>query len=320
MVLGIIILHYLNYGGFLTENISQTNHVIVNFFESISIVCCNVFIIITGYLCINKDHIKIRKVFDILFMLITYGIIIFIISLLLKIQFFNFNTILIFVKSITSRWFVTNYIILYLLIPLINKFVKQLDKKEYIYLIFILVLFFSIWPTFFDNVTLKDNGYGIINFFILYLIGGFIKLFNKDFNSAMLVIIYIFTLLITYVGSFYIGRVWMYSSIFCLINSVCVFMIFKNLNIKDNKIINIVSSCSLAIYVLHENQLIVRYLFKNVLKTPLFYDSNYMFVHMIVCSIIVLIICCIIEMIRKYIMSKTFDKLFNKISLINKQV
>ena len=213
LILMVIGLHYFNGSmGGLLSNVDKfsVNYYLANFIESAFIIAVNVFIIITGYFMINKNEISVKKVYHLLSICIFYGIVIFVILLAIgKIQL-NLSSIKNLIYTIDNRWFIVIYCILYLLIPFINKLLKSISKKQFQMLLGILIFFFSIWPTFFTNITVNDNGYGIINFIILYLIGGYIKLYKDDKKySSISYIIYIVCTIITTFISIYKNRTWM---------------------------------------------------------------------------------------------------------------
>lgn len=75
-----------------------------------------------------------------------------------------------------NRWFVRDYIILMLLSPFINVCLTRLSKEKYRILIMILLLIFSIWPSFFSNPPIDDYGFSCVHFILLYTISGYLKL------------------------------------------------------------------------------------------------------------------------------------------------
>ena len=173
-ILMIIVLHYCNesIGGALSNvAFGTTNYYIINILESLCIVAVNIFILITGYFSCDKKSIRVSKIFKILSMCLCYGIIIYIIVLLIGNIKVNEDSLLVLLKTILDRWFIVIYIILYLLIPYINKLINNISKRNLLILILINYIFFYMWTTIFTKTPLHDNGYGIVNFINLYLIG-----------------------------------------------------------------------------------------------------------------------------------------------------
>lgn len=323
LILMVICLHYMNMnmniGNAIVDSLSM-NGVLSHFIVSFCIIACNVFVMITGYYSNKKKDISIRKFVDLLLEYLFYGCCIASIYLLLNHG--NSGGLSYIVKSVVDRWFIVLYIILYLLIPYINIIVNNINKKNYLLLLIILLLFFSIWPTFLTDITCKDYGYGIVNFILLYLIGAY--LFKNPIskkNKNIIILLGFVSLFVTTALSFRFQRAWNYNSVFVIIQSVATFVIFKDINIsKFGGLIKKISSCSLAVYLIHENTLISSFIFQTIFKSTVYKMEWYSFINMIITVICVFISCCIIEIIRQLLFKHTINKLLDKITVLNKKV
>ena len=319
MVLG---LHYLNakMGGALGFTDKNTfNFYFIHAMESAFIIAVNVFILITGYFMIKKEKISIKKVCELVAICIFYGVVIFALVVLFNDININKNTLKTFLFTIINRWFIVIYIILYLLIPYINRVVNSISKKQLKCLIIIMLIFFSIWPTFISTATVRDNGYGIINFVLLYLIGGYIRLYKDEKqNIWKYLFLYLLMTIITTSYSLKFARAWHYNCIFNIISSISLFLIFKNIKFK-NKVINKLSKYTLSVYIIHENSFIVRYIYQVIFKTPQFYNNKFLPVHFFATIITLYIACIVIDVIRKFIFKYTVDRLLN-CKIFNKEI
>lgn len=316
-ILMVITLHYLNgkMGGALNNVIiGSFNYYLVHFIESLCVVAVNVFIIITGYFSYQRSKIKISKPIYLLYLSVIYGIIIYAILLIIGRVSVNQESLLKLLNSIMNRWFVIVYIVLYLLIPYINKLINYISQKNYKVLIVICVIFFYLWPSIYTDVLIKDKGYGIINFTVLYLIGAYIAKYKDTFISKRKTFfVYLLCVLITTILSmFYDNRAFAYNSIFNLIGGVSIFLLFKNMIIKDKKIINTLSSYSFSTYIIHENTFIVAIIFKEIFNSNSYYDSNYLIINLIISVLGTYFACIFIEAIRRFLMKKV-DKKINSI-------
>ena len=131
-IIMVIASHYLNV---------QFGHGIVNdktflglsthFIESIVVIACNVFVLITGYFCAKKNGVSLRKAVDLFITYIFYGVVIAAIYILVARPSVDGHLIKTIVSSVLDRWFIVTYLILYLLIPFINSAIRQLSKKQY---------------------------------------------------------------------------------------------------------------------------------------------------------------------------------------------
>ena len=331
-IIFIIILHYNNpeMGGLLSNAQPGTaNFFIAHFTEILAIIACNLFVLISGYFLCKSNTIKIRKIVDIIFLLCFYGIIIYVISIFTGLTTLNTGTLKTMFRTISTRWFINIYILLYILHPYLNKIIININKKQYTMLILICVFFFSVWSSFLNlkgiinlGTFVSDGGYGITNFVMLYFIGAYIRLYydNKKMNKLGLFITYIIlSLLGTYIYYDYPNAA-NYNFIINVVNSIVVFLLFKNIKITKGKIISKCSGCSLAIYIIHENMFIVSYIYKNIFLSSSFYDSPFLIFNMIYSCVAIFLICATIEFIRKYLFKISINKLIDKSKLLNKTI
>jgi surface polysaccharide O-acyltransferase-like enzyme len=315
----IITLHYLNgnIGGALSNTSSYTfNYYLINAIESLCIVAVNVFIIITGYFSYKKNSVKISKVVHLFSLCVFYGLLIYIGMIIFKHLAINKDSIGIFIKTIFNRWFVLTYIVLYLVIPYINKLISVLSKVNLKILIIINVIFFYIFSTFYINTLIHDNGYGIINFVNLYLIGAYIAKYGdkKKIKKYLTIGIYLLCAILTTLMSLYTKKdAFAYSNIFNVIGAVSLFLTFKNMNIKNNKIINKISTYTFSTYIIHENAFLGIILYQTLFKCNKYYNSNLLIVNLLYTVLGIYIICILIEFIRRIIFNKLIDRNIEKI-------
>ena len=309
-ILMIITLHYNSSMGGLLNNveIGSINFYISHFIQSLCIVAVNAFIIITGYFSYKKDNVKVSKVIYLFYVCLIYGLLIFGIYLLLGNKV-NANALIELIKTIFDRWFVVIYSILYLLIPFINKLIGSLNKRQLETLIIINIFSFYVWFTVFTNTTIKDGGYGIVNFITLYLIGAYIHKYKDNYIKKYKTIsIYIICAIITTILSCFTTRsAYAYNTIFNLIGSISLFLTFKNMNIKDNNIINKLSTYTFTVYIIHENSFLVKILYRDIFNCDKFYNDKFMILNMIYTVLGICVMCIIIEYIRRLLMKKLID-------------
>lgn len=174
----IIGLHYLNMGGALEVlKPNELSYYIAYFTESLFIIGVNLFVIITAYFSIDKSEPKVSKVIRLILLAYFYGTLFYIISVLIRMNSFEIvdflNRMDIFLKG--PYWFIIMYIILYLISPFINVMLNNINKNMHKGIIFIMLFFFSLWPSFLPFGPSNDGGYGIITFVLLYCIGAYLK-------------------------------------------------------------------------------------------------------------------------------------------------
>lgn len=321
-IIMIIGMHYLGYYALDNVNKFDLNYYLTYFIESICIMGVNTFVLISGYFLISKNKVNIRKVIDLLIIVAFYGFIFYFSMMVINKTTFNIKDL---IKSMIpfwlgKRWFVRTYIILFLISPFMNKGLRELSKKSFENLIFILILFFSIWPSFFPYPPVIDDGYGIINFVLLYIIGAYIRLHYKNKKSILkYVTIYIICILGTYLGRLYYGYTWTYNFITNITGSVMLFLIFSKLKIQSKKI-NYIALFVFGIYMVHYDEQTQEFIYGKLLKCSNYVNSQWLILH-IICSIVILfVISLLIDIVRSNIFKISVDPIINRISIFNKNI
>lgn len=82
--------------------------------------------------------------------------------------------------STRQYWFMTDYIILYILSPFINIGLQNLDQKQFKKLLLILLILFSIWDIFPGQQTGVQRGYSLYWLIVVYSIGAYIRLYSRE--------------------------------------------------------------------------------------------------------------------------------------------
>lgn len=275
---------------------------------------------------------------------------IYIIIVLFGLKPFNIKDLIksLFPVITNQYWFVNVYLAMYLLSPFFNKLINNISKIEYKKLLIILIILFSIIGLLPSEMMLdKVGGCGIIWFTCLYFIAGYIRLYvsNKkdDKYKAIYLIIYILcialnvfgTVLIDYISNLvgtnsFREKLIGYNMPLVLIESLCLFMYFKNSKIKNKtliKFISLIAPLTFAVYIIHEQPQLVTVLYTNILHTDICYHNPYGILIVMSSVLGVFTICTIIEFIRKIIVNtkifknigNIFDNIIEKITkLINK--
>lgn len=215
---------------------------------------------------------------------------------------------------------------MYLLSDYINIVLKNITKKQYIFLLSLLLIKWCIFPSF----LLGSADYSNIDWFIvLYMIGGFIRLYPiKAFENNKKLTLILFGSILLGISSMYILNKLYYlikiepthftlpmHQIIPLAISICMFLIFNNLNIKENRIINKISACTLGIYLIHQNLVIRYHIWKDMLKVDQYVNSQYLVLYEIFAVAIVFLVCMVIDLIRQFIFDKFIYKFLNFIEV-----
>jgi len=229
------------------------------------------FLLITGYFMVDAMP-KIKHAFSLYFQTWFYSII-FLGLYLCNVQNIQPEIIKcsLFPVVHNAYWFITGYLILYILIPFINKVFKFIFERHYEYYAFIgfTVLFLII------HTEISDFAY-------LYCLGGFIKKEIFPFNKLKIKhyasgIILLFVWLTYYAFT----NIWSANpadfgnimhiagtlhSPYILLSAICIFCMFSHLDFGVNNFINNISKNVLGVYLIHENIIVRPILWQHVFQ------------------------------------------------------
>ncbi len=323
MVIG---LHYMNktIGGGLNTAL-KVNIISSHIFESICITSVNVFVLISGYFMLSAKTTGLRKAVDLYLVMLFYNLSCFGIATAMGQYTFSVQELFFafFPFFIGLRWFLETYIILLIIAPFINKLLDCLNKKSHEFLIFIQIMLFSIWPSFFAGAPIHDGGYGITNFITLYFISSYIRKYisfkNTKKTRFISLTVFAVSCSATTVSSFlpyFSQRAWSYCYIFNILASAALFVFFLDLPKTNLKIVNTISGTTFGVYILHSMLYFQPLIYHSILHTELYYDSEYQTLHFLICIILVFAVCAIIDYCRQRIWNVTVKKLLDESRLI----
>lgn len=325
----VVVLHTLSHGGILANNKDNTILLgILYFIKILSVIAVNLFVLINSYLMTNRksNYISIIKI---IIQTLFYSTAIFLILHLFNFRSLDIKEIPFFFFPIMSKtyWFITTYIGLYLLIPYFNILIDNINKRTHLTMLILMTVLFSLMPSifFFVDIFNLSNGFSLLWFIYLFFVGSYIRKYYKLKNNiserikyvTVYLLMSILLLLSVFVMSFisdkYLGELASadifitYNSILVLISSISFFIIFLNIEIKNNiinKIILFISPNVLAVYILHDNRFL----------RPLMWEwfnfskyNNYIIILMLILSATFIFIVTIsIELLRRLIFRKFY--------------
>ena len=161
-------------------------YVILSFVQTLANYGVNLFVLITGWFMIEKTSISVRKVARILLDVAFYGIIIYLISVLIGINVLSLRGLIkaAFPLLFGYRWFVLAYCVLFVLIPYINAMLRHLTQAQYGTLLIICFVLFSVWPTFLPNPPIDHYGYSFLHLIFMYILAGYARKYIHDISSG----------------------------------------------------------------------------------------------------------------------------------------
>lgn len=324
----IVTWHALGHGGAINNtDISGANFFVAHILKSLAVVAVNCYVLISGFFGIDSKFKK-KKVIDLYIQIIFYSIAISVLFWITNIEQITIEGIIKMVFPVITQtwWFMSVFLVLYLLTPYINKLLKSLTKKEFSTLLIILLLIFVVWPSLpLAKPMDKSKGYSLYNFILLYTIGAYIKTYYKDkkFNKYSTLLVYLSSSILLGLINISISRVlgynwgiYSYNYILVYISSISLFLLFKEINIKSN-FINRLSSLTLGVYLIHDHVYVRKFIYGFLGYENSFNKDNFIIYTFIVVGIIYFI-SSIIEYIRqglsKFIKNINIVKILSLIS------
>ena len=342
----IICFHYVYKSGYTYEHLT-INTFIVKLVYHFGELGVNLFILISGYFLV-RGKFSIKKLILLLIEVLFYQIFIYSICYFLGIYHFTSIRSLLFIvfpTILNQYWFITAYVLLYIMSPFLNIFINSMSKETHKKFLLIALFIWSIIPTVFGiiyndtEVLVYYNRF--IWFIIMYLTASYIrlygiKLFKNKKNTwivailslllivSSIFIIYFFRSKFKVLGLTEIAYFWGPNTIPIFLLSISIFYLFLNLNMKNYAIINLFASTTLGVYILHDNTF-NKYMWTNVFKTKEHLNSSFSILYILGTALLIFICFSIVDLIRQFIEKRTvkkildsnfFDKFINKMETV----
>lgn len=187
----VIMAHTMDKGGLLPNPIAEgrANFFITWFLEVICCVSINLFILVSGYV---MAHSKFRsaRLFELIMDAVFYsfgGYLIFSRMPFIDTTAFNKNLFFrcMFPIHQNTYWFMTSYVIVYLFFPIIKRAAEVMQKKQLEAVLILLIVWECVvkssLPISLDH---DDLGQGPMWFFIVFLLGIYIRKFEDCFSKS----------------------------------------------------------------------------------------------------------------------------------------
>ncbi|MEI5989430.1 hypothetical protein A5881_000918 [Enterococcus termitis] len=277
----------------------------------------NCFLLISGYFLVNKAF-KPKKLLNLWLQVFFYSICIFLIF-----AFFGKDPSILNVKNLIAvsfpitfeqYWFISSYVLLYCLSPFLNILVVNMKKKQHVFLLIFLLMYLSIKPV----ISLLIMNYGGTEsgmwFLFIYLIAAYIKMYPESFakssksyfiKSAVVFAIIIFLIVLLAVHNNQSENVLSKSllvgiqSPLYLLLAILLFCGFKNWDVGEIPVVNLLGSATLGVYLIHDNNYIRYYLWKVLTAFKVSYYGIKLVLVSALIIITVYIVCSIIDILRQ---------------------
>lgn len=334
-MLMILYVHCIYYGFIfypqISDNINQLkgiNYYFFYFFKAFGQVGVTLFVLISSYfLCTKKFNIKsyLKLIFENVFYIITIHLSTALIKhFYLGTETISLHTIIELIPKISSihisnNWFIAVYLTIYLIFPFLNIIVNRTTKMQHLFIITTLVSSLFVLSSLHETI-IPDNNVitNLIWWISIYFTASYVKLHPEDFSSKRLPFIgIILCLIIRFIDietPYYEAR----NNYFVFFLALFIFLLFKNLEIKNSKIINIGASTTLGVYMMHDTL----FFWQDILKFHTHIDSKFLWVIITLSVPMIFLVLGLIDLIRQYLIEKPifkfltnkFNDQFNKIN------
>lgn len=303
-----------------TNNVSEFLLILFRYLGGIGNV---LFFICSSYFLTDSKKIKKEKIVSI----ILNTFIISILFLIIYTMIYGLPAMSILIKqffpiTFGNTWFITCYLLLYLIHPLLNIILKNISKETHLTIISIMFVLYSL-----IGFALKNNFYynELICFIYIYFIVDYTKKYLKKLNykknfiimTGSLCIWFLIILVTNILGlkfQLFSDKVLHWAGIcnpFTILFCLSLFNIFKEKNYY-NKGVNLLSQQTLFVYLIHEN-----YLFRTYIK-PEFYEMIYSNTNYIIGTFIqafcIIVLSFIFSFLYRFIFTKVIEKISKHIS------
>ena len=257
----VVVLHVQLFGGLLREPQTLTLSFLPTIFlESFCIVAVNCFVLITGFFMIHKA-VNWHKLVSLLLEIAVISWMIFVIGTVCGLRAPLKELVQhIFPTLSGCHWFISSYVIVYVLSPWLNKLILSLTKKEGLYLAVLLFILFSVWGSNPKISTISvQKGYSVMWLAYIYFLGSIIRLFGPTrlpWAGCIYIILSLVTILYAMILCKYTHSIWWamnYNAPFVLLASIALFYKFYSLDSLSwtNKIIKFLTPGCFGVFLIH---------------------------------------------------------------------
>ena len=305
----VVMLHVLKRGGILGSlPVLSVKYEIAWFMEIACYCAINCYALISGYVGVNSKF-KYTNIVNLWLQVIFYSVGFALIAMpILPQKVLLSNVIEGFMPvSNNSYWYFTAYFCIFFFMPIFNKLLSILNKKQMVATGITIVLLFSVLPTFAKtDIFCLNSGYSAIWLALLYILGGIIR--KTDILCKIKPLasfgIYLLCVLITWTEKLVIdcigwGRVHglQYISPTILFSAIMLLNAFSQLKIKKipAKIISLLAPHTFGVYLAHVQRQVWSFLMVDA------------FVGITQCNVFLMVLLIFIAVLGIYLIATAID-------------
>ncbi len=181
----------------------------------------------------------------------------------------------------SGYWFITSYLGLYLLSPILKITISNMTQRQHFFAIALLLILFSIWPDLMPRLNpmgVTEKGFSVVWFVVLYFTAAYIRKYDilPQWKRRMFLTSYIglsLTILLSWIVVSFVTNIrdysgeWIdslqfhwyrYNSLLCFLASLSIFLLFRKLDLKSERVQLLLKKLTplvLGVYLIHDNEL-----------------------------------------------------------------
>jgi hypothetical protein len=210
-----------------------------------------------------------------------------------------------------SYWYVTVYLLLYILTPFLSWIVKNSDKRFLSRLLIITTAIIPVYKILFSGAPVSQLGYGVY----MWLVGAFIGKYGtgEQCNKAKKVFgCFTFVTICCFLSCYIVNRVANVEVVEVLSKmrgiispfqagvAIWLFLFFRDLKVPSQVWINKFSLTTLAVYIVHMNSYVREELFSTILKVSEVETKWYFILHLVISCMAIYVVISALDLIRRF--------------------
>jgi surface polysaccharide O-acyltransferase-like enzyme len=239
----------------------------------------NTYILISGYF-LSKGKVKPSRILQLICQVYFYTILVSVAMMIVGTYVLQSNNSVyklaqyVFPISSEHYWFVTAYVIMYILAPVMNAAAEKLSRKQLKAVIIGLLIWFSVIKSFVPVVLATDRyGYDFGWFICLYLIAAYIRKYDVSlfYVATRSALVYLFScgiIATMSISLYYINLNWgglvhystvpyHFNFIFTLTASLGLFSFFRFYKMREDRaadVVRAIGPLTFGVYLLHMHE------------------------------------------------------------------
>ncbi len=287
----------------------------------------NCFVLLSGYFMCEKS-ITLRKFLKLLCEFMFYRIVIMMIFWLTGYEEITLTGVLEVLIPITelSDGFTGAYLVFFLFIPFLNILIRHLTERQHVRLLALSAFMYVFLGTFRPLFSVTMNY--VSWFAVLFLAASWIRLYPKKiFEGAKrwgliagaCVLVSAASVAACAWVSARIGKTYYYvtvtdcNTLLAVCTGTALFLFFRNLRMKPNRLINAVAATTFGVFCIHTcSDAMRRWLWQDTLKNIEYYSSPAVYLHIFGAVLAVFAACAVIDALRIRFFEKPFFRVLDK--------